>query len=190
MKDKVEKVKKVKNVPALAPPAPVVIPETPAAPRALVLGDVISDLPQGYAEPVFLVPFRDALRSVAALPSKTREERAAVRDAVVAFLDAALPGHGIPPGRHTGRWSGQPVFESQNAIYLAAVLANVPIAEGTIMAFWRAELPNAKCDYLIRNYAWTTLSEYLHGRHNGSVVPGAHAAVAAWAARHRQPLAQ
>lgn len=172
------------------PDAPVIVPSVPAVPvaRALTVADVIPGIPDGYAVPAFVNAFRDAFRAVSALPAVTRDQRIVVRDAFVAAMVAAMPGHDVPVGRHTGRWSGCPVFESQNVMYLAACMANVALTNGHIMAAWRAELPNAKCDYLARDYAWTTLSEYINHRHNGAIVPGAYDAINAWYGRNRKPI--
>lgn len=164
---------------------PATVPATIAP--ALTLADV-STVPDGFREPVYIGAFVNAFRAVASMPATTRDERVAVRDAFVATMDAAMPGTPMPTGRHTGRFSGCPVFESQNVLYVAAALANVALTDGHIMAAWRGELPNAKCDYLAKNYAWSTLSEYVNGRHNGSPIPGAVEIVIAWNKRGRKPV--
>lgn len=145
-------------------------------------------VPEGFTLPKYVNAYRDAFRAVAGMKAETRVERAAVRDAIVKFMERAMPGSPLPTGKHTGRFIGAPVFESQNTLYLAAALANVPLANGHIMAAWRAELPNAKCDYLGRDYAWSTLSEYTGGHHNGSPVFGCNDVVGAWAKRGRKPV--
>lgn len=159
------------------------VPTTPA----LALSDV-STVPAGYIVPAALMAWRDAFRATANMPSKTRDERAIIVGAMVAALDAAMPGTPTPLGRNTGRFFGAPVFESQNTLYVAAALANCTVTAGAIMAAWRVEMPNAKCDYIGRDYAWTTLSEFVNGRHNGSIVPDGVAIVVAWNTRNRQPI--
>ncbi len=163
----------------------VPVPASIAAP--LTLTDV-TELPAGYTVPAFVVAFRDAFRAIHGMPVTTRDERIIAFYAFRAAVESAMPGQPVPTGKHTGRFTGMPVFESQNTLYVCAVLANVPLADGHIMVAWRAELPNAKCDYLAKNYAWSTLSEYVNGRHNGSTVPGGVSVVIDWAKRGRRPL--
>lgn len=175
----------------VAPPAPetlsTVPPVTGALP-ALTLAEAGAAVPDGYVPPVYLAAFIDGLRAIAPLPCATRDERSACVARFTAVVEAAMPGTPAPMGRHTGRFTGMPVFESQNTLFVAAALANVVLGCGHLMAAWRVELPNAKCDYLAKNYAWTTLSEYVNGRHNGTTVPDGVAVVVAWARRNRTPL--
>lgn len=156
--------------------------------RALTLADTGVAIPDGYVAPAYLGAFVGALRGIASLPAKTREERVIVAKRFAELMDAAMPGTPQPQGRHTGRFTGMPVFESQNTLFVAAALANVPLTCGHLMSAWRVELPNAKCDYLAKDYAWTTLSEYVNGRHNGTTIPGGVEIVVAWAKRNRVPV--
>lgn len=180
--------KKDKGAVALAtPPVSTTVP-TVTTHRALTLADTGATLPDGYTAPAYLGAFVTALRAIAPMPSKTREERVACAARFAAAMDAAMPGTPAPVGRHTGRFTGMPVFESQNTLFIAAALANVVLTCGHLMSAWRVELPNAKCDYLAKDYAWTTLSEYINGRHNGTTVPDGVAIVTAWAKRNRMPV--
>ena len=179
------------SVPAPATTETVTTAES-AAPGRLQLRDVVSGLPDVFQAPTWLNPMADAVRVIATMPTKTRDQRAAARDAYVAAMVAATGNTSEPMGKHTGRFTGMAVFETQNAIYLACVLANVAVDEGHVCAMWRGELPHAKCDYLgtayDRAYPWSTLSMYTNGHHNGGPIPGAREAVTVWAKRGRKPL--
>lgn len=170
------------------PPASTTVPTVAGQLPALTLTGAGATVPEGYVPPVYLAAFIDGLRAIAPLPAKTREERVACAARFTAVMEAAMPGTPAPIGRHTGRFTGMPVFESQNTLFVAAALANVVLACGHLMSAWRVELPNAKCDYLAKDYAWTTLSEYINGRHNGTTVPDGVAIVTSWAKRNRMPV--
>lgn len=173
-------------------PAPVVTPVTvtPALHPELSLGAFGVTVPDGYVVPAFVPAFVAGFRAVALMPSATIDERRAVAAVFESTVAGMMPGAPTTVvGRHTGRFTSMPVFESQNTLYVCAALANVPVSNGVIMAAWRVELPNAKCDYLSKNYAWTTLSEYVNGRHNASIIPGGVDVVRMWNARNRVPVA-
>jgi len=155
---------------------------------ALALTDTGLPIPEGYVAPAYLTAFVHGLRGIASLPSKTREERTICAKTFADIVERAMPGTPMPQGRHTGRFTGMPVFESQNTLFVAAALANVVLTCGHLMSAWRVELPNAKCDYLAKDYAWTTLSEYVNGRHNGTTIPEGVNIVTAWARRNRMPV--
>ena len=99
-----------------------------AQPKTLDLVATLRELkvaiPEGFQVPRYLTAYRDAFRVVSGMKAETRPERAAVRDAIVKFMEKAMPGTPVPTGKHTGRFIGGPVFESQNTLYLAAALAN------------------------------------------------------------------
>lgn len=196
------------------PAAPVatstaIVPSTSTAPatasaKPLTLTDVakIADvtIPDGYVAPASIVAYRDAFRAVAAMPHVTPAERIAIRDAVIRFMDRALPGVPVPTSR-TGRWTGAAIMDGQNMIFVAASMANVVIHNGHVMAVWAAEFPTATCGrkiagcngvpYIGRDYAWSALNDYVHGRDRSTscVVPGAVVIVTAWARRDRKPVA-
>lgn len=179
---------------AIDTPVDVVVVDAPAtitAPSpimvdAIAIADAIA-LPDGFVVPAYIGAFVTAIRAIAPMPSTTRDERAACVSAFVASMERSMPGVPMPSAKNIGRFSGNPVFESQNAIYVACVLANVAVTNGHVMAAWRGELPNAKCDFLAKNYAWSTCSDYVNGRHGGSFVSGAREFVGAWHARGHKP---
>jgi len=167
-------------VPAAVEPAAMASPLSIAAAGGVV--------PDGYVVPAYIGAFVAGFRAMAGMPSVTRDERAACANSFAAAVETAMPGTAAPSGRHTGRFTGMPVFESQNTLYVAAVMANVIVTGGHVMAAWRVELPNAKCDYLAKSYAWSTLAEYVNGRHNGTTIPDGVNIVIAWNKRGRTPL--
>jgi hypothetical protein len=206
MKPTVRPARKPRTAAVVVPPvdtaaaAAVVVPDTaaavvvpdpptvPALPEPITLTVAGATVPDTFVMPRFVDAFVAGFRAVARMPSVTRDERIAVADVFRAECVRVMGDMPVPMGRHTGRFSGQPVFESQNTLYVAAVLANVATNGGHIMAAWRVELPNAKCDYLAKNYAWSTMSEFLNGNHNGTVIPDGNIVVRLWANRNRQSL--
>lgn len=179
---------------AIVESTPVAAVETTTATAtAITLRDVVAGLPDAFVAPAYFAPMVDAIRRIAPMPTATTDERRAVCAAYTAAMDAAMPGTPEPRGRHTGRFTGMPVFETQNVIYLACAVANVVVNDGHVVAMWRAELPHARCDYIDRaynrGYAWSTLSEYTRGAHNAVPgIPGAVDAVIAWTKRGRRPI--
>lgn len=135
---------------------------------------------------VYLRAMARAFRSVAALPTATVEDRAAMRDAITAELAAAFPGAlGVTVGKNTGRFSGLHVFESQNTGYVAAAMSGVHVTDGMFVAAWAADVPTARCAYLTtgydKRYPTSTLTAYLNGDHNAAPgLPGAVDLVRAW----------
>lgn len=183
------------DTPAVVPTNNTTVSTVPAPARTLALRDVVAGLPEAFREPSWLTPMAETVVSIHAMPTKTREQRQAVVDAYVSAMSTATGITGIalePTGKHTGRFTGMAVFETQNAIYLACAMANVAVDEGHVCAMWRGELPRAKCDYLgtayDKAYPWSTLSLYVNGGHNGGPIPGAREAVTAWAKRGRKPV--
>ena len=175
-------------VPAAVVDVPAV-PAVPELPPVITLAAAGANVPDAFIMPPYMAAWIAGFRAIARMPSTTVDER---RACVAAFAAAAVAVAGdvpMPVGRHTGRFSTMPVFESQNTLYVAAALANCGVNGGHIMAAWRVELPNAKCDYLVKNYAWSTMSEFLNGKHNGSAIPDGGIVVRAWANRNRAPIA-
>ncbi len=172
---------------AVATVETTIVPTIPGMLPALTLADFGVIVGDDYRMPAYVDAFVAGFRAIAPTPSITRDERAACSERFAAVCAAMMPHAAMPVGRHTGRFSTSPVFESQNTLYVAAAFANVMLTNGHFMAAWRAELPNAKCDYLAKNYAFTTLSEYINGRHNGSAVHCGADVVGLWNAGHRLP---
>jgi len=169
---------------------PDVVPDV--VPVPLTVADVVAGLPDGYREPVCMAAFVAGFRAMVGMADNGgRADRAAMVAAFVTAANAVQPADVPPMGKRHGRWSGLPVAESQNVLYVAAIVADVAVTESMIMAAWRAELPNAKCDFLNRNYAWSTLSQYVNGHHGiAPGIPGARDAVAAWRKRGSKPAAR
>ena len=130
----------------------------------------------------FIAVMARAFAAVAGMSVATMDDRIAVRAAIVAALHAAYPGTVNTGVRNTGMFGGMHVFESQNAMYVAAAMSGAYVTDGHFVAAWSAELPNARCPFLVKTgYPTSTLSEYVGGRHNA--VPGvenARAVVVAW----------
>lgn len=153
---------------------------------AIIAGGTTPDAT--FKTPAWTVAFVAAFRVIAGLPVGTWDERHAAVAAFRTACESAMPNTPDSARRNAGRFTGFSVFESQNALYFAAAIANVKLQNGHFMAAWRAELPHAKCDFLNRVYAWSTLSEYMAGRHGGVPdVPGARAVIAAWRERGCRP---
>lgn len=102
-----------------------------------------------------------------------------VRAASVAFTTAArdVVDAPVPSRAFAGRFTGFQLRDGQNAIYVALAESGVDvnrITNGHIMAAWIAEYPGARCDFAVvgfgRGYGWSTLTEYINGRHG--TVPG------------------
>lgn len=181
------------TVPATTGTTTITTPAAPAVPAVRTLADVIpADVLGTFVAPTFVGPMVNAIRAIASMPTKTRDERAACVTAYTAVMIAETGITADPVGKHTGRFTGYAVFETQNAIYFACVLANVAVNDGHIVAAWRAELPMAKCDYLgtayDRAYPTSTLSLYVNDGHNGGVIPGMRDAVRVWQKSGRKPV--
>ena len=174
---------------------PATVPAS-TGPRALTFTDFGVDAPANV--PAHIPAMVASFRAIAPMPVKTPAERIAARDAFI----AAMTANGVKPvdggGKHTGRFTAQPVFVAQNDMYLAMALANVVIESGHVMAAWAAEFPMSTCGrnvdgcngvpYIGRDYAWSTLSEYIHVRHGRTSVDNGRVVIATWASRGRKPI--
>ena len=151
------------------------------------IDDRIATTFPGVVVPAIVGHMARAFAVVAPMPVGTLDERRAVRDTIVASFDAAMPNTPNTGVRNTGRFSGYHVFESQNTMYLAAALCGAYVTDGHFTAMWAADLPNARCPYMERvSYPTSTLTEYVHGRHNAVPgVAGARDVVMAWVANKR-----
>jgi hypothetical protein len=173
------------DVPAAVPDVPMFDPIASAVALTTAVG-----VTEPYTVPTIVVHMAHAFRAVHTMPVATSTERLAVRDAIVASFDAAMPNTPNTGVRNTGRFSGHHVFESQNTAYFAAAVSGVFVSDGHFVAMWAADLPNARCPYIDRvSYPTSTLSEYINGNHNAVPgVPGAVDVVRAWRVRGRKPV--
>lgn len=133
--------------------------------------------------PAFIPAMARAFAMVASMPVTTRDERVAVRNAIIASLSAAFPTSVGTGSKTVGQFSGLHVFESQNTVYVAAAMSGAIVTDGHIVAGWSADIPSARCAYVDHvSYASSTCTDYCNNRHNGvPMVPGARDIVARWA---------
>ena len=189
------------TTPAVVPDATPATTPTDAAPsnvvRVLSFADFGIDTPANV--PAHIPAMVSAFRAIAPMPVKTPTERIAARDAFIVAMRAAGVAGADTAAKHTGRFSSMPVFVAQNDMYVAMAMANVVVESGHVMAAWAAEFPGSTCGrnvdgchgvpYIGRDYAWSTLSEYIHNRHNRTSIDNGSIIVAAWVARNRKPIA-
>jgi hypothetical protein len=177
---------------------PIAEPTAPPAydPAAALLAAMVAvgvTPAAGFVVPPFIVAAAHAFRAIAGRTIRDRADMVAMRDAFVTAMESAFPGTPAADkcATNSGRFSGHHVFESQNALYVAAAVSGVVVSDLMFAAAWRAELPNAKCDYLTRTtYPRTTMSEYINGKHNACPgVDGAVDIVRTWRNRDRKPIA-
>lgn len=179
----------VADVATVDAPAPVATVDAVDARIAAAFPDVTI--------PPVIAHMARAFAAVAGMPVVTRDDRDAVRAAIVAHMETAMPGAAVTASRTVGRFTTWHVFESQNAAYVAAAMSGAYITDGHFVAMWAADLPNARCPYIDRvSYPTSTLSEYMGGRHGivpmggGTAVPGARDVINAWmTAKRNRPTA-
>jgi len=185
--------------PAIVPPTPAPVVTTDATPanvvRVLTFADF--DAPEPSSIPAHIPAFVAGIRAIAPMPVKTFAERTAARDAFIAAVIAAGCTGSDTNAKHTGRFSTRPVFVAQNDVYACIAFANVAVESGHVMAIWAAEFPGSTCGrnvpgvngvpYIGRDYAWSTLSEYVNGRHNACSFDNARIVIQSWINAGRKP---
>ncbi len=147
---------------------PAIVPPSPVDAAVARFGGVCP----GVTVPAWFRPIVAGIMAVTGANATTMSNDALT----AAFIDAAnaIRPADKPTGSN-GRWTNAGIRYAQNDIAFAFACA-VPFIDArragnygrAFMAAWRAELPNAKCDYFARMYGYSTLGEIVGSRH-GSV---------------------